>query len=305
MDGVRERASRWGALFVCVAFTVTACAALFVATQARAQDCPADRIDEWAQVARVIDGDTVRLRDGRSVRFIGINTPEIGRQGRPAEPFAVQARDALRGLLGTEARLGLRFGVERRDRYGRVLAHVYNADGRSLEAELLTQGLAAQIVVPPNTGKLACYRAAEHEARTAGRGVWGSIYRPQPVAGLSKQTRGFRLISGRVTSVADSKYSVWLNFPLRAGERPREGVAVRIPRKDLDNFPRGFLKGLAGQAIIARGWMFEHKNQLVMVVRHPAALEPAVRAAGSTLHVTRAGQGIFSRTSIQGIGQRP
>ncbi len=38
------------------------------------------------EVARVVDGDTVRLRDGRSVRLIGINAPELAHNGRTTEP---------------------------------------------------------------------------------------------------------------------------------------------------------------------------------------------------------------------------
>ena len=50
-------------------------------------------------VAKVVDGDTLRLVDGRSVRLIGINTPELGRDGRKAEPFAVAAQRRLRALV--------------------------------------------------------------------------------------------------------------------------------------------------------------------------------------------------------------
>jgi len=277
-DRVRKKASQWGAFFVC--------AGLFFALPAWGQGCPADRIDERATVAQVIDGDTLRLRDGRSVRLIGINTPEIGRDGKPSEPFAEQARDAVKRMLGRHAVIGLRLGAERRDRYGRLLAHVYHADGRSVEVALLKQGLAAQIVVPPNVYALDCYRAAERVARDVGRGVWGSLYRPQAVESLPKSARGFRLISGRVVSVKDSKYSVWLNFPRKPGERKREGVALRIPRKDLANFPRGFLRDLQGRHVVARGWLFRHKKQQVMVIHHPAALE--VRPAG--MRVAAAGQ---------------
>lgn len=272
MDRVCKKASQWGAFFVFGVVVCVLATALPLAASAD-ESCAADRIDEWVTVARVVDGDTLRLRDGRSVRFIGINTPEIGRKGKPSEAFAEQARDTLKQLLGANAQVGLRFGRERKDRYGRLLAHVFRADGRSLQAELLTRGLAAQIVLPPNVGMLACYRTAEREARATQLGVWATIYRPQAIAGLSKQTRGFRIIRGTVTSLGESKYSVWLNFPRRAGERVREGVAVRIPRKDLGNFPRGFLAELKGQQIVARGWMFTHKNQLIMLVRHPASLE--------------------------------
>lgn len=273
MPGRRNRAPHWGAFFV-VGWLLLAVPPLW------ARDCPSQRIDERATLAKVIDGDTLRLADGRLVRFIGINSPELGRDGRADEPQAVEAREALRALSGGRgARVGLRYDADRRDRHGRLLAHVYTADGRSASAALLTQGLAAQIVVPPNLWGLDCYRAAEAEARAAGRGVWRSIYRPIPVDDLSRQTRGFRLVRGRITDVADSRYSVWLNFPHLPGEGPRRGVALRVPRKDLANFPPGFLPGLVGREVVARGWLFGHKGQLVMALRHPAMLQtaPALR----------------------------
>ena len=61
--------------------------------------CPAPQGLELQRVAQVIDGDTLRLDDGRSVRMIGLNTPERGRKGRSAEPFAEQATRNLRALV--------------------------------------------------------------------------------------------------------------------------------------------------------------------------------------------------------------
>ena len=104
-----------------------------LAVPAHAVRCPADRIDRGAHVARVFDGDTVALADGTHVRLIGINTPEHGRDGAPDEPFAAAATGALRELLAEhDGRLQLRFGAERHDRYGRLLAHAYLPDGRSV-----------------------------------------------------------------------------------------------------------------------------------------------------------------------------
>jgi hypothetical protein len=44
--------------------------------------CPAPVGLSSVAVQRVVDGDTLRLSDGRSVRMIGLNTPELGKQGR-------------------------------------------------------------------------------------------------------------------------------------------------------------------------------------------------------------------------------
>jgi len=243
------------------------------ATAAAAPDCAAERIDERAVVAQVVDGDTLRLRDGRSVRLIGINTPEIGRKGKPSEPEAERARDTLRRLLGKNATVGLRVGQESHDRYGRLLAHVYLPDGENVEAHLLKAGLAAHIVVPPNVGHLECYRAAERAARRAAKGVWKNIYRPIPVDQLSRDARGFQIVTGRVVRVGKSKRSVWLNFQRLPGEGRREGVAVRIARTDLERFSDEKPSSWQGKTITVRGWWHTYKKQLVLRLRHPANVE--------------------------------
>jgi len=261
----RERASQWGALFIWVW--------LFAAAPALARECPADHVDERAVVSEVVDGDTLRLTDGRLVRFIGINTPELGRDDKPTEPLAVDARQALLGLLPPGAAVGLRYGSERLDRYHRTLAHVYTAAGVSVEAKLLAAGLAAHIVVPPNAWQWQCYRETEAEARSAGKGVWTSIYRPLPVADLARDTKGFRIVTGRIERIGESKRSLWFNFPRRPGEGSREGVALRIDLDDLGNFESWNPRDLQGREVVARGWFYPYKGQAVLRVRHPAALE--------------------------------
>ncbi len=272
IDKGYKRASQRGALFVWALFFAWAIVATpsYVVAQIT---CPADQIDEWARVKQVIDGDTLRLSDGRLVRFIGINTPEIGRKGKPSEPMAEQARQMLRSLLGSKATVGLRYGQERYDRYKRILAHVYLADGSSIEARLLEAGLAAQIIVPPNTWNQACYQSAEQAARLTGKGGWVQHYRPISVTDLPKGARGFHIITGKITRIGKSKRSLWLNFPHRPGEGRREGFAVRISRKDLDYFNVWHPKDLQGKTIIVRGWIYLNKKQQVMQLRHPGSLE--------------------------------
>src|SRR5471032_344054 len=90
--------------------------------------CPAPSGLTSVAVQRVVDGDTLRLSDGRSVRMIGLNTPELGRNGRSDEPFAVAARKRLEALVAaSNDQVGLLPGKEAKDRYGQTLAHVYGA----------------------------------------------------------------------------------------------------------------------------------------------------------------------------------
>jgi micrococcal nuclease len=126
-----------------------------------------------AKVTRVVDGDTLEVRlDGRSekVRLIGVDTPESVRPGTPVECYAKAASAETRRLVGGR-RVTLRFDVERRDRYGRLLAYVYR-DGLFVNAALVQRGYARTLTIPPNVehaGELArLARTARHE----GRGLW-------------------------------------------------------------------------------------------------------------------------------------
>jgi len=233
---------------------------------ASAADCPAGHISERVTTARVYDGDTVRLADGRRLRIIGINTPEISRPGKAGEPFATEARTALKQLLDSHNHtLLLQYGKERQDHYGRELAHAFLESGESIAVALLRQGLATTLVVPPNTWGESCYRKFEDAARQAHRGLWGlAAYEVTPGGTLSPDTRGFRLISGSVTEIRYSPRAVWIdiNGPL----------VIRVAREDLVNFSPEFPENLSGREIEVRGWVKQDRNGLRINVRHPAAM---------------------------------
>lgn len=227
--------------------------------------CPASRYDDHGVVREVIDGDTLELFDGRRVRLLGINTPELGHDDRPAEPFGEPARTFLESLAAPGSRVKLRFDSERFDRYGRLLAHVFLPGGRNLQSELLTAGLAATLVVPPNEWNHDCYAQLEHAARAGNRGIWRlDRFRPADADGLKASTRGFRIVTGKVERIGEGRKNLWLNLA--------PGVAVRIPKKDLIHFKEGAIRRLAGRRIEVRGYVERRGSELRITLRHPAAL---------------------------------
>ncbi len=134
--------------------------------------CPAPASLPVAQVQRVVDGDTLKLTDGRSVRMIGLNTPETGRKGRSAEPFAEAAKQRLQTLVNESGgKVRLRIGRQGKDHYGRTLANVYDRKGANLEAQLLSEGLGYLVAVAPNVTLVDCQQVAERQARQARLGV--------------------------------------------------------------------------------------------------------------------------------------
>ncbi len=128
-------------------------------------------------VGRIVDGDTIELTDGRLVRYIGIDAPELRRKdaaGRwvmdPA-PFAQAATEENRRLVeGRELRL--EYDVQTHDRYGRLLAYVYVGEVMVNEA-LIKAGFAHPLTIPPNVKYAERFRALAEDARRAHRGLWG------------------------------------------------------------------------------------------------------------------------------------
>ncbi len=129
-----------------------------------------------ATVTRVVDGDTVEVRpsvDGEEdVRLTGIDTPEKAGSPRGAQPYAREASlFARRELEGR--RVTLRFGSEKKDRYGRVLAYLYLSDGSMFNETLVEEGYAQVATFPPNVRYVGRFEKAQRVARRAKRGIWG------------------------------------------------------------------------------------------------------------------------------------
>lgn len=229
-----------------------------------ADACRPTQFDEKVTVRYVHDGDTVHLRDGRKLRLIGINTPERARDEAPAQPYAGVARRQLQAQA--KGTWGLVYDRERRDRYGRLLAHVFDHQGRNITRRLLEKGAGQLLVIPPNLRFLACYRRAQAGARRHKRGLWAlSAYQTLPAAALSSQHSGqYRVVRGRLTRIGESRSSLWLNIG--------PGFALRIARPDLSYFERGRIATWRDQPLLAQGWIYRRNDQWRMRLRHPAAL---------------------------------
>jgi micrococcal nuclease len=127
-----------------------------------------------ARVQRVVDGDTIVLAGGERVRYIGVDTPESVKPGTPVQCYAKAASHFNRRLVEGE-RVRLRYDVERRDRYGRVLAYVYRTrDGLFVNAELVRRGYARTLSIAPDVAHADDFSRLAREARRAGRGLWSA-----------------------------------------------------------------------------------------------------------------------------------
>ena len=121
---------------------------------------------ERVLVASVIDGDTVELADGRHVRYLGINTPEVG--DYYAEEATARNRDLVEGKT-----IELQRGSRDQDEYGRLLRYVY-VDGIFVNAELVAEGYATAYIFDPDDRYSQILVQLEQYARMRERGLWAT-----------------------------------------------------------------------------------------------------------------------------------
>ncbi len=125
------------------------------------------------RVVQVVDGDTVRVRLAdrvETVRYIGVNTPEVRHPTRGREPGGPEATAVNRELVAGK-RVSLELDVQERDRYGRLLAYLWVGE-TMVNAELVRRGYAQVMTVPPNVRHQDMFVRLERDARAAGRGLW-------------------------------------------------------------------------------------------------------------------------------------
>jgi micrococcal nuclease len=116
-------------------------------------------------VSEIIDGDTFKTNDGRTIRLIGINAPEIG------EPCSIEAKDKLKDLIYRKE-IRLESDEGNKDKYGRLLRYVY-ADDLFVNSEMIRLGLAKTEEIEPNDKYSELFLELESTARKARRCMWG------------------------------------------------------------------------------------------------------------------------------------
>lgn len=135
-------------------------------------------------VKRVVDGDTLVLDNGERVRLIGVDTPEIHESRKlhkdskrlkmdtvDIQKLGRRSYNFTRKLVEGK-RVRLEFDVERTDKYERLLAYVYLQDGTFVNAEILKQGYASLMTIPPNVKYADSFVKLFREAREDKRGLW-------------------------------------------------------------------------------------------------------------------------------------
>ena len=119
---------------------------------------------DMATVISVIDGDTVVIKGGYHVRYIGIDSPERN------ELYYAEAKQMNEDLVAGK-KVRLESDISDKDDYGRLLRYVYVGD-KFINAEMVKQGYAWAVAYPPDVKYQVYLEAMEKEARQSKRGLW-------------------------------------------------------------------------------------------------------------------------------------
>ncbi len=159
-----------------VPFLVLLAACSHAASGASGPSTTAGVLTPNATLVRVTDGDTITVRiDGENekVRLIGIDTPETKKPDTPVQCFGPEASAFTESLLPEGTPLYLERDVEPRDRFGRLLAYVYlAADGTFVNLEIVRQGYARLLTIPPNVAHVDEFVEAARAAERDDIGLW-------------------------------------------------------------------------------------------------------------------------------------
>lgn len=141
-----------------------------------------------ASFVRVVDGDTIVVSIGgieEKVRLIGVDTPEsrinkrahlqekdLGKDVESIVDLGKKAKDYTKSQLNGFDKVYLEFDVQKRDKYGRILAYVYLPNGQMLNMKIICDGYAMPLTIPPNVKYEREFRECFEKATKEKKGLW-------------------------------------------------------------------------------------------------------------------------------------
>jgi len=223
-------------------------------------------------VASVIDGNTLKLATGVTVRLVGLLAPA----GPPflgdtaSWPLADAGRRKLAELTRGRT-VHLWYGGRHKDRYGHLLAQVVGDNGLWIQGAMLKAGLARVETFADNRALADKMLVLESQARRAGLGLWANAaYRVRDIAGLDRDTDSFQLVEGQALSVAHRGRRTYINF----GDDYRTDFTLTIPDSARRSFVAAAMEPeiLAGLHMRVRGWVDKFNGPMITVT-HPEQIE--------------------------------
>lgn len=245
--------------------SIAALLLLMSAALAEAPPCPLARGETHA-VARVLDGETLALDDGRRVRLIGALAPRAGDVGAAAGSWPPENEgQATLAALAEGRSVTLWHDTVQSDRYGYVLAHVTIGEDW-LQGVLVSRGHARAYGRP---GVDACTEALarlERRARDEGLGLWdNAAYRVRVAAhgDWARAVGSYQVVSGTVHRVSRGSGEIFVSLGARRGRAYPLAVVVPPNRAHLTGGAAA--RTLVGRRVLVRGWIEQRRGPVIVV----------------------------------------
>jgi len=218
----------------------------------------------YYQVKKVYDGDTVLLKNGQKIRFLGINTPEVEGRNKTAQAGGEEAKRWLQKQLKNK-KIRLERDVEKQDKYGRFLAHIFTEDKQHINLELVKKGYASVNIYPPNLKYTEQLLTAESQANRSRLGLWKyPEYKRKPVSQITQgRFKGWQRVIGKINTIRHTRKYSYLSLS--------DTFSLKIEKKAQKYFPK--LDSYLGKRVEVRGWINQRKGRYSMFLRHSSALQ--------------------------------
>lgn len=176
------------------------------------------------KILGVVDGGTVYVEingEKKTVRLIGVDTPETAHPSKPVETYGKEASEFTKNLLLGES-VYLEFDETTIDKYGRVLAYLYRApDGLFCNLEIITTGYGHAYTVYPFKYK-EIFQKAEIHARDEKKGLWGlaatSLVAPPVKPSQDNDVTVYVTKTGTKYHAAGCRYLARSSIPMRISQ---------------------------------------------------------------------------------------
>ncbi len=226
----------------------------------------------YYSVQRVLDGDTILLKNGQEVRYLGINSPELSHNGKEAECYATEAAEYNKKLLeGKKLRL-VQDAVDK-DHFGRLLRYVFTDDNLFINRLLLQNGSAQLLEIPPVPKFTNIFFTDVKNAKKQELGIWSHCFKKQD-QGSRKQkcitTNNIANYIGEKTCVEyivrkinrGKNETIWLENGLMANGRFTMTIFPFVERQ----FSPGYIEALLNKQIRVFGYVEWYNDRQTMIL---------------------------------------
>ncbi|MEK6732847.1 MAG: thermonuclease family protein [Candidatus Omnitrophota bacterium] len=230
---------------------------------------------KYYTINRVVDGDTIELSNRETVRYIGIDTPEIREKKGSAwiyspRPYAEEAKSFNEKLVKGKS-VRLEFDVQKKDKYNRFLAYVYAGENMA-NLEMVKQGYGMIYTYPPNVRYSEKFLEAQKEARDNKRGIWSDLdsEKGRITTAQAKDNIGMvRMIEAQVTDTHLTEKLLILKFKNNfKAVIYKNNIPSRL--KDMARSPNKYFKG---KTVRVYGIIKEYKGHPEIVIHDMSQLE--------------------------------